>query len=75
MDSIHVLLLHAYMYYMSVPTYYLQVPLPTKQLHVCKVRSGLRFTSVVEVGGMVSPRKSVLVQLAEGYRRYHLGSR
>lgn len=34
--------------------------LPTKQLlHVCKVRSGLRFTSVVEVGGMVSPRKSV----------------
>lgn len=48
-DSIHALLLHAYMYYMSVPT----GTLPTKQLlHVCKVRSGLRFTSVVEVGGI-----------------------
>lgn len=57
-DSIHVLLLHAYMYYLSVPT--CTLPTTKQLLHVCKVRSGLRFTSVVEVGGMVSPKRVYL---------------
>lgn len=46
-DSIHVLLLHAYMPVLGTTC-------------VRKVRSGLRFTSVVEVGGMVSPKRVYL---------------
>lgn len=53
-DSVHCSSLTC-LHVLHVSTY---STLPTKQLlHVCKVRSGLRFTSVVEVGGMVSPKR------------------